>query len=56
VLTRTWEGCFSLLKSSLTSVGLLGPGMGGGGTGGRGGISEDETGMVKSGPVGGYAM
>jgi hypothetical protein len=52
VLTRTWDGCLDLLKSSVTSVGLLGPGTGGGGTGGRGGMREDEIGMVKSWPIG----
>lgn len=39
-MTRTWEGCFSFLKLSLTSMGL------------RGGRSEDGAGMIQSGTAG----
>lgn len=39
-----------MLKSSLTSVGMLGPGIGGRGIGGRGGSSGIDGGTLKSGP------
>lgn len=44
-------GCFALLKSSMTSEGLLGPGIGGGGMGGRGCRRHWEAGTEKSGPT-----
>lgn len=43
-------GCFVFVKSSVTSVGLLGPGIGGWGIGGRGGKSCWLGGTEKSGP------
>lgn len=49
-----WVGLacgFSLLKSSTTSVALLGPGGGGDETGGRGANSGTICGTVNSGPV-----
>jgi hypothetical protein len=49
VLTSVCAGGLSLLKFSVTSVGLLGPGTGGGGIGGRGGSSTVGLGSVKSG-------
>lgn len=51
-MTKIWAGCLDLLKSSVTSVGLLGPGIGGGGIGGRGASKGVDEGTLKSGPTG----
>ena len=53
---RVWVGCFDLLKSSMTSEGLLGPATGGGGIGGRGGKSCWVGGIEKSGPFKVYKL
>lgn len=53
-MTRIWAGCLSLLKSSVTQVGLEGPGVGGWGYGGRGESRGIGGGRVKSGPGGGW--
>ena len=50
-MTAVCAGCLSLLKSSMTSLGVLGPGIGGGGIGGRGSRSGCDDGTLKSGPV-----